>query len=355
LPSIEALTNRIRHAEDNQGAFHPMVDNELQCILRQIVKTHGEAITENATLCKGLLKDYCLEMYVREVFILVSAVEERIVVDLMNAPDLPYQVLSSRLAQRLIDRRGINESLAQWAVDMWGAAMGKQNNIQHVNSDSQIIIPTNKLITNLSQVQNVVDIEMIHIPNGEFLYGAMKQRKMLSAYTIMKYPVTVTQYRQFCDATTRDMPHTPIWGWIHNHPIVNVSWYDSAAFAAWAGMVLPTEEEWEKAARGTDGRLYPWGNGWDPLKCINHENSNGKTGPVDKIPDGSSPYEVYDMAGNVWEWCDSWYDTNGNTRVLRGGSWLRHIADDFRVHYREKGAPIDMGSGRGFRCILRSQ
>ena len=87
--------------------------------------------------------------------------------------------------------------------------------------------------------------------------------------------------------------------------MVNVDWNDANAYAEWAGAALPTEAEWEKAARGTDGRIYPWGNDWDRTKCVNAVHS---TMPVGSIPAGASPYGCQDMAGNVWQWCADWYD-----------------------------------------------
>jgi len=164
----------------------------------------------------------------------------------------------------------------------------------------------------------------------------------------------VAQYRQFCAATSRSMPSAPDWGWQENHPIVSVSWDDAAAFAAWAGLSLPTEEEWEKAARGTDGREYPWGNQWDAAKCCNSVGQSAKrTTPVGQYPAGASPYGVQDMAGNVWEWCDSWYSVN-SSRVLRGGSWGGAYPDGFRASDRGGRDPTYRLCGFGFRCVLRS-
>ena len=198
-------------------------------------------------------------------------------------------------------------------------------------------------------------IEWVQISAGEFLYGEKKERKDLAAFSICKYPITVAQYRQFCNATNRSMPFAPDWGWQKNHPIVNVSWHDAAAFAEWAGLALPTEEEWEKAARGTDGREYPWGNRWDASKCCNSvEKFAEKITSVSSYPMGASPYGVMDMAGNVWEWCASWYRVN-STRVLRGGSWGNNNPDSFRAGYRYSAHPTYRNCLYGFRCISRSQ
>lgn len=195
---------------------------------------------------------------------------------------------------------------------------------------------------------------MVSIPAGDFLYGEQKTRKNLPAFSITKYPITVSQYHQFCTATSRSMPDAPKWGWQENHPIVNVSWEDAAAYAAWAGLALPTEEEWEKAARGTDGREYAWGNQWDVSKCCNSVgNAASKTSPVGSYRAGASPYGVLDMTGNVWEWCDSWYTVN-STRVLRGGSWRYFNPGYFRVTFRGDYYPAGKGSSYGFRCVSRS-
>ena len=195
--------------------------------------------------------------------------------------------------------------------------------------------------------------EMIPIPAGEFLYGEQQGSKYLPAFSIAKHPVTVAQYRQFCLATDHAMPPAPSWGWQDEHPIVNVSWEDATAFATWVGMVLPTEEEWEKAARGTAGREYPWGNEWDAAKCCNSvEQAAGKTAPVGQYPAGASPYGIEDMAGNVMEWCDSWYVVD-NTRVLRGGCWRGNTPGNFRASSRDYLDPSNWFNHHGFRCALR--
>jgi formylglycine-generating enzyme required for sulfatase activity len=183
--------------------------------------------------------------------------------------------------------------------------------------------------------------------------------------------VTVAQYRRFCEATGRSMPDAPGWGWHDDHPIVNVSWDDARAYAKWAGVSLPTEAQWEKAARGTDGREYPWGNDWDASKCVNSVGSNspGGTKAVGSCPAGASPYGGLDMAGNVWEWCADWYGSgyyasspgrnpagpaSGETRVLRGGSWLYGNATLFRSANRNYLIPSLRLNYLGFRCAARA-
>ncbi len=202
--------------------------------------------------------------------------------------------------------------------------------------ESQESIPPASPQARTQPTQNckiVNGLEFVRVPAGEFLYGDKKVRTFLNEFWIMRNLVTVRQYRQFREATNRKMPDAPYWGWIDDHPVVNVTWHDAAAFAQWAGCQLPTEREWEKAARGTDGREYPWGDKFDASKCIfSVGHRRDSTAPVGSLPSGASPYGCLDMAGNAWEWCEDWYYKSHDGRVLRGGSFrtssARRIATD---------------------------
>jgi len=218
--------------------------------------------------------------------------------------------------------------------------------------------------------------EMVYVPAGEFLMGSKEgegaseehpQHKVyLDGYWIYKTEVTVAQYRKFCQATGRQMPREP-----DTHPVVNVNWDDATAYAQWAGAALPTEAQWEKAARGTDGRQYPWGNDWDAKKCYNSVGGNApwEPKPVGSYPDGASPYGTLDMAGNALEWCADWYDSKyyqssplrnptgpatGTARLQRGGSWYFDTPDFFRAAYRVTGLPTASFESWGFRCAFGS-
>jgi len=241
--------------------------------------------------------------------------------------------------------------------------------------------------------------EMVYVPAGSFLMGSTKQqipkdridlvfrrelfvseipqhRVHLDAYWIDRYPVTVAQYRRFCQATGRNMPYVELreWVWEDDHPIVNVKWQDAAAYAAREGKQLPTEAQWEKAARGTDGRLFPWGSRWDTSKCAWHPNTGRslhavplRTLPVGYFPSGASPYGALDMAGIVWQWCRDWYDdkyyqsaparnpvgpTTGHFRAVRGGSWDVSDPLSFRCATRGYSAHAYFPHGLyGFRCV----
>lgn len=136
-----------------------------------------------------------------------------------------------------------------------------------------------------------------------------------------------------------------------DQPVVGVSYFEGEAYAKWAGKRLPTEQEWEKAVRGTDGREYPWGENFDANRCASSVKKKREgTAPVGSHPEGQSPYGCQDMAGNVWEWCASWYDADKDTRVLRGGSWGDDDPEDFRCAVRDVNYPRVRDLGIGFRC-----
>ena len=158
--------------------------------------------------------------------------------------------------------------------------------------------------------------------------------------------MTNAQYAAFVQATNHEKPRYWTEGQISagqdDHPVVEISWDDAVAFSQWlsqeTGQVfgLPTEAEWEKAARGTDGLVYPWGNEGDERRCNTAEGGPGATTPVDAYPTGASPYDLWDMAGNVFEWTDSWHQAypgskhknkkyDEKSRVLRGGSWDNNL------------------------------
>ena len=202
--------------------------------------------------------------------------------------------------------------------------------------------------------------EMVYVPAGPFVMGDdhvtnnPRRTVTLDAFWIYKNDVTVAQYRKFCQATGREMPTAPEWRWKDDHPIVNVSWDDAHAYCEWAGAALPTEAQWEKAARGTDGRKYPWGDQWDSAKLQCSKKAAwdaGSTAPVGSCPAGASPYGCLDMAGNVQQWCADRLDVNYQKsasqknptgpsfdfdvwRVLRGGSWHFREESSFRCAFR---------------------
>ncbi len=203
-----------------------------------------------------------------------------------------------------------------------------------------------------------IGIELIKIPAGEFLYGDDKQKVALPEFWLAKTPVTNAQYKAFVDATGHQPPSHWSDGQIpkgkETHPVVNVSWDDAQAFCRWAGLRLPAEQEWEKAARGTDGREYPWGSAAPTDQLCNFNRNVKDTTSVGRYsPAGDSPYGLADMAGNVREWCEDWYDSGHKYRVMRGGSWLNEQWY-VRAAYRDRVNPEGWLDNLGFRCARSS-
>jgi formylglycine-generating enzyme required for sulfatase activity len=216
------------------------------------------------------------------------------------------------------------------------------------------------------------DANMVYIPGGEFTLGAdggpedqsPAQAVMVDPFNLDKYPVTNAEYQLFVKATGHRAPRHwtdgAIPAGLENHPVVWVTWEDANAYAAWAGKRLPTEIEWEKAARGEDSRLYPWGNTFDSANCNSREANLKVTNPVGQYPGGASPYGAEELCGNVWEWTANWYQAYRGSvyslerygevyRVLRGGSWFDG-ADAVTATTRNSAKPSFMFSTIGFRC-----
>lgn len=208
-------------------------------------------------------------------------------------------------------------------------------------------------------------------------------------YSIAKYPVTNAQFARFVEAGGyREKQWWTEAGWEQRSkdkwteprywqdakwkgaekPVVGVSWYESVAFCLWLSdvtgekIMLPTEDQWQYAAQGDDGRDYPWGKQWDGSRCNNNVDNKGigKTTPVTRYEGkGDSPFGVVDMAGNVWEWCLTDYDnetndinSNATDRVLRGGSWNNYNTDNFRCDLRYRHYPHIRVNNNGFRLAL---
>jgi formylglycine-generating enzyme required for sulfatase activity len=230
----------------------------------------------------------------------------------------------------------------------------------------------NPELTVRTQTADAHEVSMLFVPPGEFIMG--NNAVNLNAFWIDKTEVTNAMYGRCVQAGQCSAPRSirsntreEYYGnhGFDDYPVIYVSWEDAHNYCLWAGGRLPTEAEWEKAARGTDGRPFPWGD-QDPSGAISLLNFQAQdTTEVGSYPDGASPYGALDMAGNVSEWVADWLSLEyynhpppsnplgpdaGEYRVWRGGSWANTSTDVIRTYGRTGNLPTDSSSGIGFRC-----
>jgi formylglycine-generating enzyme required for sulfatase activity len=224
---------------------------------------------------------------------------------------------------------------------------------------------------------------MVYVPPGPFPMGSTEgdedeqpvHQVYLDGYYIDKYEVSWGQWKlsglpySRSIGERRPRPEPPDWGIVDDQPVLNTSWEDARAYAEWAGKRLPTEAEWEKAARGTDGRIYPWGSeppDFEKAVWKEHPIALTSTAPVTCCEEGASPYGALNMAGNVYEWCQDVYNPTyyahspeknpvnegpGRQRVLRGGAFVLERSD-LRSAYRYRLLPVDRAPYIGFRTVV---
>lgn len=208
-----------------------------------------------------------------------------------------------------------------------------------------------------SHVRHPVDgRSMAKVDGSVFQSGPGNEPIWLPAFYIDVYPVTNDEYARFIAATG----HTPPQDWEDgrpaaergDHPVVFVTWDDAAAYAEWAGKSLPTGQQWEKAARGTRGTVYPWGDQTTPAKCNVRENGVGSTTAVGCYQSGVSPYGVFDMCGNVWEWCAT--ETKPGRHELKGGAWTSPFLRATPSSFNDAAASM-CDDDTGFRCAVTAE
>ena len=211
-----------------------------------------------------------------------------------------------------------------------------------------------------------VEKEMALIPGAEFTMGSNSgdadespaHTVSVSSFWIDITETTNDEFAAFMQATGYNAPAVQLGE--GNHPVTRVTWSDADAYCTWAGKRLPTEAEWEYAARGTDGRTYPWGNDWDAAKVNGRETGIRSTTAVGSFGAGASPFGLLDMVGNVREWTADWYQAYPGSsfysqffnkfRVHRGGGWFDD-AGDLRIANRNGGPPESANDDLGFRCV----
>jgi len=184
--------------------------------------------------------------------------------------------------------------------------------------------------------------KMIKIPGATFKMGAEKKAVTVKGFSIDKYEVTNDAFKKF------DKSYTSSEGKAQ-HPAVEMTYFEAEKYCKSVGKRLPTGAEWELAARGTDGRIYPWGNEFDSSKANTVESEKGDTTPVGSYKNGVSPYGVADMCGNVWEWVDQYLSSEKQYKLAKGGSFFDNQRNG-KVYSVIQSIPDDMHTYVGFRC-----
>jgi len=208
----------------------------------------------------------------------------------------------------------------------------------------------------VSNLPKEIDVHgpMVLVPPGPFLFGPRRESRTSSAFYVDKYPVTNRQYGAFCRATQYRWPkywETPRFN-APEQPVVGVSAADAVKYCKWAGKDLPTEEQWEKAARGTDGRLYPWGDGsaTREFACYGLDPETEGPAAVTAHPRGASPVGAFDLAGNVWQWTATTVEDVETLQVVKGGCYS-DPGEILRSDGRLEAGPKDKFENIGFRCV----
>jgi formylglycine-generating enzyme required for sulfatase activity len=207
------------------------------------------------------------------------------------------------------------------------------------------------------QVRHPIDGKLMTlVEEGEFLHGDANETIFVPAFYIDVFPTTNADYARFIAATGHGCPQH--WNQneppehLINHPVVFVTWHDASAYASWAAKSLPSSEQWEKSARGERGDIYPWGSQMTAAKCNVRESGIGSTTPVDRYHSGASPYGVYDMCGNVWEWLST--QSAPNRYELKGSAFTSPFARAMPSLFND--ASIDMlDDDTGFRCVIPAE
>ena len=283
--------------------------------------------------------------------------------DVANCPltvAMPEVIRSVLTDTRQMDL--ISEAFGPTAPDELEAAINVAAHLSSVPNTLNISSPDTAKVT--TKTNTVCGVTMIWVPQGYSYLGddnsalesvppafpvESRHRVQVLGFWISKTPITVGQFKAYCMATGNDFSKfkAPSWGWVDSQPMVKVSWNQARAFCKWAAGDLPTEAQWEMAARGPEGLKYPWGTIWDPHRLRWHAD---RTSNVGNYLTGASPFGCLDMAGNVLQWC-----LNGNgvghERVLHGGSWNVEVPANLRSATQYFAEQSSAAEDIGFRLV----
>ena len=313
-----------------------------------------EAVSENRRLIVGqLLKYQCPEaepQFTKNRLVKTAAVLDQ------NDRETLQTLIRNLLRRDKRDSRilfGVFELLMALHKIDWKEVIDTQN------FEALVALPDLQEFLGEHKKSEIVDTsvikrwtEMVTVPAGKFIYQDEKDEEdqiEMKEFSIMKYLVTNELYQQF---DPRFQFRFSKYSWDKDQPVVGVNYYEATVFALWLGLRLPTETEWEKTSRGTDGRDYPWGEamGYQTGYCNTADFVVGHTNTVTDFEEGISPYGCFDMAGNAWEWCVQLHSSQFTTqKIVRGGSWLNYLVNA-KCHFRNSFDPAERHPGVGVRC-----
>ncbi|MUG96827.1 SUMF1/EgtB/PvdO family nonheme iron enzyme [Scytonema sp. UIC 10036] len=338
--------------------------------LCEVISKYGQSLCDEPKQCEALLRDLCGQ-YSGEIFVLMSALKNGVAKELLSSKkNIPTEMLLARLTKQIHDRLYLAEDAVKWAVESWALALGIIVKIEENHFKVEVK-------GERKQINQEVVPEVIFVKGGTFKRGERglfdnRTTITLSNFWMGKYPVTVKEYKAYCNATGNQMPSLPSWNQGESFPIILVCWYEAVTYCAWLSQItglkfrLPTEAEWEFAARGgLKSNQFKWAGSNNPnFVAWFDKNSGSSSHPVgEKQP---NELGIFDMSGNVSEWCFDWYgeyspepETNpkgpkaGENKVVRGGSW-KHIDNKSKIFTRDFFWLASKYDHLGFR-VLREQ
>jgi len=373
------------------------MESSVRDTLVALIVRYGQSLSEDPPRCEAMLRDLCGQ-HKREIFILVSALKQRVATDLLSGGGLPTSLLLGRLSKRLEDELALTSEAAHWAVETWALVLGVIAGPVPGSTTTAATQPTPKPVKTQPPPLPLVPLavfrdplkdgsvgpEMVRLPSGRFLMGPatwddmahdserpQHEVRIALPFALGRFPVTFNDYDHFIAATNRQPPDDQ-GGSRGRRPVNYVSWHDAVAYCVWLSEQtgrtyrLPSEAEWEYACRA--GTATRWSCGDDEKALGDYAwfdvNSGRKTHPVGKkLP---NHWGLHDMHGNIWEWVQDgwhdnyhgapadgtvWEDASGEGRLVRGGSWYgggRFLRSAFRARFY----PGDRRGDAGFRLAL---
>ncbi|MGH3904313.1 MAG: SUMF1/EgtB/PvdO family nonheme iron enzyme [Pseudonocardiaceae bacterium] len=265
-----------------------------------------------------------------------------------------WEAAGMKIHPRPVNQAALDSSLARSSADVQArfTLIVDSSSTQASNTDSSQA----KTLESNRIIHPIDGKPMTSVDAGDFLCGPDGKPAWLPAFYIDVYPTTNSDWARFVVATGYRVPaHWPNGHCPENlldHPVVFVTWLDATAYAAWAGKCLPSSMQWEKAARGARGNVYPWGNQATPAKCNVRESGVGDTTPIDRYHSGLSPYGAYDMCGNVWEWCST--ETELGRHELKGSAFTSSFDRAAPSAFNDAFAKM-YDDDTSFRCVIAAE